>query len=84
MLMILLSLHVIQILEFCNVIRLLEDDCSVFVKWFFDNLSKLNDEKCHLIIFGNKSANTTIKKMHTQKLNRVTMKNYREQPSTRN
>ena len=38
------------------VIQRLEDDCSVIVKWFSDNLLKLNDKKCHLIVFGNKST----------------------------
>ena len=43
------------------VIRQLEDDCSVIVKWFSDNFLKLNDEKCHLLVFGDKNTKTTIK-----------------------
>ena len=36
------------------VIWQLQDDCSVIIKWFSDNLVKLNDEKCHLMVFGDK------------------------------
>ena len=32
----------------------------MIVKWFSDNLLKLNDEKCHPMVFGNKNAKTTI------------------------
>ena len=42
------------------VIRQLEDNCSVIVKWFSD-LLKLSDEKCHLIVFGDKNTEITIK-----------------------
>ena len=42
------------------IVRQLEDDCSVIVKWFSDNLLKLKDEKCHLMVFGDKSTETTI------------------------
>ena len=34
------------------VIRQLDDDCSVIVKWFSDNLLKLNYGKCHFMAFG--------------------------------
>ena len=43
-----------------TVIRQLEDDCSVIVKWFSDNFLKLNDEKCHLMVFGDKNTKTTV------------------------
>ena len=43
------------------VIRQLENDCSVIVKWFSDNHLKLNDEKCHLMIFGDKGTEIKIK-----------------------
>ena len=43
------------------VIRQLENDCSVIVKWFSDNYLKLNDEKCHLMIFGDKGTEIKIK-----------------------
>ena len=42
-----------------TVIRQLEKDFSVIIKWFSDNLLKLNDEKCHLMIYGDKSTETT-------------------------
>ena len=32
----------------------------MLVKWFSDNFLKLNDDKCHLMIFGDKSTETTI------------------------
>ena len=59
--------------EFDIVIRQLEDDCSVIVKWFSDNLLKLNDEKSHLMVFGDKSTETTIKIGNSEI--KVTMKN---------
>ena len=31
------------------------------VKWFSDNLLKLNDEKCHLMAFGDKNTEVKIK-----------------------
>ena len=40
--------------------RQLEEDCSVIVKWFSDNLLKLNDEKCHLMVVVDKSTEKTI------------------------
>ena len=35
----------------------LEADASRLSKWFVDNHMKLNDAKCHLMLFGNKSPN---------------------------
>ena len=43
------------------VIWQFEDDCSVIVEWFSDNLFKLNDEKCHRMEFGDKNTKTRIK-----------------------
>ena len=43
-----------------TIIKQLEEDSSVLVKWFSDNFLKLNDDKCHLMIFGDKSTETTI------------------------
>ena len=34
---------------------------NIRLKWFFDNLLKLNNRKCHLVVFGNKSTEITIK-----------------------
>ena len=39
------------------VILQLQNDCSVIVKWFSDNLLKLNDEKCNLMAFEDKNRN---------------------------
>ena len=47
--------------NFGIVIWQLQDDCSVIVKWFSDNLLKLNDEKCHLMVFRDKNTEETIK-----------------------
>ena len=36
--------------------------CSAIVKWFCDNLLKLNDERYHIMVFGDKSTATAIKR----------------------
>ena len=43
-----------------NIIKQLEEDSTVIVKWFSDNFLKLNDDKCHLMIFGGKSTEATV------------------------
>ena len=43
-----------------TIVTQLEEDSSVLVKWFSDNFLKLNDDKCHLMIFGDESTETTI------------------------
>ena len=43
-----------------TIIKQLEEDSSVLVKWFSDNFLKLNDDKCHLMIFGDKSTKATV------------------------
>ena len=43
------------------VIWQLQDDCSVIAKWLSDKLLKLNDEKCHLMLFGGENTEVTIK-----------------------
>ena len=43
-----------------TIIKQLEEDSSVLVKWFSDNFLKLNDDQCHLMILGDKSTETTI------------------------
>ena len=30
----------------------LENDCNVALKWFADNCMKLNADKCHLLVLG--------------------------------
>ena len=45
-----------------NVIMHLENDALKITEWFPNNCMKLNEDKCHLIIFGAKGSNeTTIK-----------------------
>ena len=45
-----------------NVIMHLENDALKITEWFPNNYMKLNEEKCHLMIFGAKGSNeTTIK-----------------------
>ena len=39
----------------------LEADGSILANWFSSNFMKLNDDKCHLITFGNTKNDTTIK-----------------------
>ena len=43
-----------------TIIKQLEEDSSVIVKWFSDNFLKLNDDKCHMIVFGDKSTEATV------------------------
>ena len=43
-----------------NIIKQLEEDSTVIVKWFSDNFLKLYDDKCHLMIFGGKSTEATV------------------------
>ena len=44
-----------------TIIKNLEADGSILSNWFSSNFMKLNDDKCHLMIFGNKKKFTTIK-----------------------
>ena len=46
--------------DFGIVLRQL-DDCSVTVTWFSNNLLKINDEKCHFMVFGDKNIEIIIK-----------------------
>ena len=36
-----------------NVVARLELDSAHAIKWFSDNYMKLNEDKCHLLTFGN-------------------------------
>ena len=38
-----------------NITHRLEHDCSVALKWFSDNFMKLNADKCHLLVLGQRS-----------------------------
>ena len=35
-----------------NITHKLENDCNVALKWFADNFMKLNADKCHLLVLG--------------------------------
>ena len=35
-----------------NITHALENDCNVALKWFADNFMKLNADKCHLLVLG--------------------------------
>ena len=43
-----------------ETIRQLEIDGTLVAKWFSDNYLKLNDNKCHLMIFGDKCSKAAI------------------------
>ena len=42
-----------------TIIRRLETDGTLVVKWFSDNYLKLNDDKWHLMVFGEKYSKAT-------------------------
>ena len=44
-----------------NVLAKLENDALVISEWFPNNRMKLNDYKCHLMIFGGKSNEVSVK-----------------------
>ena len=35
-----------------NIVHRLENDCSIALEWFADNFMKLNADKCHLLVLG--------------------------------
>ena len=41
-----------------NVVARLEIDSAHAIKWFSDNYMKLNEDKCHLLTFGNMSSDS--------------------------
>ena len=43
-----------------TIIRQLETDGTLVAEWFSENYLKLNDDKCHLKIFGNKCSKATV------------------------
>ena len=62
-----------------TIINRLETDSSILAKWFSENYMKLNEEKCHFMIFGNRSkgsvvaiGKSTIKESEYEKLLGVT------------
>ena len=44
-----------------NVINKLENETQILSEWFQNNCMKLNGDKCHLMIFGEKSNDLSIK-----------------------
>ena len=44
-----------------NVVAKLENDALVISEWFPNNRTKLNEDKCHLMIFGGKSNEVSVK-----------------------
>ena len=63
-----------------NIINRLENEILILSEWFQNNYMRLNSEKCHLMIFGEKSnnlsmkiGNTTIKESTEEKLLGVTL-----------
>ena len=44
-----------------NVIAKLENDAFKISEWFPNNLMKLNEDKCHLMIFASKSNEVSVK-----------------------
>ena len=44
-----------------NVVAKLENDALAISEWFPNNRMKLNEDKCHLIIFGGKSNEVSVK-----------------------
>ena len=43
-----------------TIIKQLEEDSSMIVKWFSGNFLKLNDDECHPMIFVDKSTEATV------------------------
>ena len=43
-----------------TIIKHLEADGAVIAKWFSDNCFKLNDDKCHLMIFDDNCTKATV------------------------
>ena len=38
-----------------NVISMLENDSKIIIEWFGNNYMKLNEDKCHFMIFGERT-----------------------------
>ena len=43
-----------------HIVSSLETDAQRLFKWFLDNNMKLNPDKCHLLIFGEKNNNVSV------------------------
>ena len=59
-----------------NVISRLENDSQIIIEWFANNYMKLNEDKCHFMVFGVKTdqesrikiGNCTVKNSQEEKL----------------
>ena len=49
-----------------SLINRLEHDCLLAIEWFENNYIKLKQEKCHLLLLGNKSGNIWAKIGHAK------------------
>ena len=53
-----------------NITHQLENDCNVALKWFADNFMKLNADKCHLLVLGQRCDDSvTVKIGNTDVVN---------------
>ena len=53
-----------------NITHKLENDCNVALKWFADNFMKLNADKCHLLVLGQRCDDSvTVKIGNTDVVN---------------
>ena len=43
-----------------NIVHKLENDCTIALKWFADNFMKLNADKCHLLVLGQRCDDPVI------------------------
>ena len=43
-----------------HIVSSLETDAQTLSKWFLDDNMKLNAEKCHLLIFGEKNPDVSV------------------------
>ena len=46
--------------ELEHILCSLETDAQKLFKWFLDNSMKLNPDKCHLLIFGEKNTDVSV------------------------
>ena len=46
--------------ELEHFVSSLETDAQKLFKWFFENSMKFNPDKCHLLIFGEKTADISV------------------------
>ena len=62
-----------------NVISMLENDSKIIIEWFGNNYMELNEDKCHFVIFGERTnqgisiyiGNCTVDNSQEEKLLRL-------------